>query len=83
MALYSNSKPVAVAPLPVRKSMNTLLVDEMKLGGSVLPQYFPMRGEALESPFFNIKKSQLKKEKKKFAYEIQSYIQRRAYTQPD
>ena len=59
MALYSNSKPVAVAPLSVRKLMNTLLVDEMKLGGSVKPQYFPMRGEALESPLYNLNLSQL------------------------
>ena len=41
--------------LSVWKWMKALLVDEMKSGGSKSPQYFPMRGEALESPLYNIK----------------------------
>ena len=52
--------------------MKALLVDEMKLGGSKLPQYFPMRGEALESPLYKVKLSQLKQ--REFVNQIQSYI---------
>ena len=44
--------------------MKTLLVDEMQSGGSELPQYIPMRVDELESPLYNIKESQLKKEKR-------------------
>jgi hypothetical protein len=35
--------------------MKALLVEEMKVGGSKLPQYFPMRGESVESPLYNSK----------------------------
>ena len=52
--------------------MKALLVDEMKSGGRELPQYFPMSVEALESPLYNIKKSQLKQ--KEFVTQIQSYM---------
>ena len=55
MALYSNSNPGLVPTSSVLKWMKALLVDEMKLGGIELPQYFPMRVEALESPLYNIK----------------------------
>ena len=48
--------------------MKTLLVDEMQSGGSELPQYFPMRVEALESPLYKFKESQLKQ--KEFVNQI-------------
>ena len=47
-ALYSNSNPVLVTKLSVLKEMKALLVDEIKLGGGEVPQYFPIKGEALD-----------------------------------
>ena len=49
--------------------MKAVLVDEMKSGGGKSPQYFPMRGEALESPSYNINLSLKQQE---FAYQIKS-----------
>ena len=47
-ALYSNSNPVLVTKLSVLKEMKALLVEEMKWDGSKVPQYFPIKGEALD-----------------------------------